>query len=105
MTQSLVNTPDSFNSDAAIGERIRFAMKRQGLTTTALAEAIHTDRSTLGKKLLGQRRWYFLEIDAAAAFLGMHVAELVGGAAPAGWDQPHPLDGSARPKGFEPLTF
>ena len=105
MTDSIIESPDSVDSDTAIGERIRFAMRRQNRTTTALAEAIHTDRATLSKKLAGKRRWYFIEIDAAAAFLGMHVAELVGGNAPSGWESPHPLDGSARPKGFEPLTF
>lgn len=105
MTISTAQQPDSFDSDAAIGERIRFAMRRQNHTNTALAEALHMDRPTLSKKLSGKRRWYFIEIDAAAAFLGMHVAELVGGNAPSGWDAPHPLDGSARPKGFEPLTF
>ena len=105
MTTNVLDSPDSFDSDAAIGERIRFAMKRKELPLTALAAAIHMDRPTLSKKLAGKRRWYFIEIDAAAAFLGMHVAELVGGSAPSGWDAPHPLDGSVRPKGFEPLTF
>lgn len=57
--------------DQAIGESVHTLMWRQGITQTAMADALGLDQSALSRKLRGGRPWRASEVFAAAALLGV----------------------------------
>lgn len=62
--------------DAVIGEAVHTLMWRQGITQTAMADALGLDQSALSRKLHGGRPWKASEVFAAARLLGVEAGEL-----------------------------
>ena len=69
--------PDSFS--ATVGATVRAELARRRLTQRQLAEVLGVSQTQVGRRLTGEIALNVDELALVATFLGMPVAELVGG--------------------------
>lgn len=60
---------------AKIAGEIRAELARQNKTVASLAVAIGMDPATLGRRLKGDKPFYFEELEAVSQFLGFRLSE------------------------------
>jgi transcriptional regulator with XRE-family HTH domain len=69
MTQAVINRR------AKLAGEIRAELARQNKSVAALAKAINMDPATLGRRLKGNKPFYFEELEAVSQFLGFRLSE------------------------------
>lgn len=68
---------DPYNMLPKVGEAIRAARKKNGISQEALADASYIDRSHLGRIERGERNLTVLNLKKIAEALGVSAAELL----------------------------
>lgn len=68
---------DPYNMLPKVGETIRAARKKNGISQEALADASYIDRSHLGRIERGERNLTVLNLKKIAEALGVSAAELL----------------------------
>ncbi|MGV8874823.1 MAG: helix-turn-helix domain-containing protein [Rhodococcus sp. (in: high G+C Gram-positive bacteria)] len=78
MTITTATEPDAKKTgNAIIGERIHTLMWREGRTQAQLAILLGVDQGSVSKRLKGRTQWSAIEVQTAAAWLGVPVTDLM----------------------------
>lgn len=82
-------------SRGRIAGNVRAEVARQQLEQERIALALGQNQQYVSRRITGAVPWRADELEVVANVLGVHVAELVGGRAPEGWQPPQQRDGES----------